>query len=210
MTHLTRAEWDAMTPDARRALLSQGPAWIDPPPGFVPAPGRVPPPRGTDAAGDPLPYYEDEDCPYKHCRLVFPKSWIGTRLPAQWQHPVDHPDADQRHHFLIELEDTEDGGKIYTARSWPSYHGDDSAGWGPDDPRMTHLHIYTYQEHYCACHRKSDAEAAGAGTDDECEGERFAVRSITAPEHLPGVVLYSETLTAEELTPKLAGWLPPA
>jgi hypothetical protein len=30
MTHLTRAEWDALTPDARRALLLRGPAWVAP------------------------------------------------------------------------------------------------------------------------------------------------------------------------------------
>ncbi len=53
------------------------------------------------------PYYIDEDCPYRHTRLMFPKEWIGTKLPKEWE----HSGADQTEYFKIELVDTEDNNK---------------------------------------------------------------------------------------------------
>lgn len=142
-----------------------------------------------------LPYYESTCMPYQHTRLVFPREWLGTTLPNPWKHPVFEDNAeDQRTHFAIELLDTQDG-TVYGARAWPHYEDPMSF----DDESEATVHIHMFLEHYCACHRKIDAAAAGADTDEECEGERFVVKSITAPEWMPGLVLYSETMTAEEL-----------
>ena len=144
------------------------------------------------------PFYEDRESPYEHTVLVFPKEWVGTKLPANW-----HPDrGSQDQLFEITLADVEDGGKEYKATAWPSYYAngpchEDWVGY----PGMGTVSVYSYLQHYCACHRKTDAAEAGADTDDECEGDRFKVKSITAPAHLPGVVLYSETLKAADLTP---------
>lgn len=145
-----------------------------------------------------LSYYKDSSVPYRYTCLVFSKSWIGTKLPDQWEHPLFGTKAkaglptDQMEHFLVELLDTEDG-KVYKIRTWSHYELP-SARF-----KDTTVHTYMYREHYCSCHRKADARSAGADTDEECEGERFVVQSITAPEHLPGLVLYSETRTAKEL-----------
>jgi hypothetical protein len=139
------------------------------------------------------PYYEDEDAPYKHARLCFPKDWIGTKLPAQWKHPAKHPGSDQTYYFQIDLLDTRDG-KVYKTKSWPHYED----AYAQDT--HTTINIYMFLEHYCACHRKCDARDAGADTDEECEGERFVVKSITCPTRTGGLVLYSETDDANTLT----------
>ena len=139
--------------------------------------------------------YYDQDYLHKHTQLVFPKEWIGTKLPAPWQHPLfgKPPGTDQTEHFEIELLDTQDG-KVYKAKHNAFYEEQ-----FPEDTETT-VQIYMFVHHYCPCHRKIDALAAGADTDEECEGERFVVQSVTAPAHMPGLVLYSETLDAKTLT----------
>ncbi len=147
-------------------------------------------------------YYDMCKFPYAHSRLVFPVSWIGTKLPPA---PKNRDDYDKVEYpqtaFEIELLDTQDG-KIYKGYSWAHY--EDAWTYGNTE---TTVHIYMFLEHYCACHRKIDALDAGADTDEECEGERFLVRSITAPAHLPGLILYSETLTLDELNISLERFL---
>lgn len=60
-----------------------------------------------------------------------------------------------------------------------------------------------YAEHHCPCHRKVDARGAGAVVaDDDCEGKRFLIERIESP-NLPGLVLYTETMTAEVLEASL-------
>jgi hypothetical protein len=147
-----------------------------------------------------VPYYEDEDMPYTHTRLVFPVGWIGTKLPDQWKDTM-HIDSqgvkrgeckDDTRYFVIELLDTTDG-KVYLDSNWPCYEQ------VYKDSVLTTIHIYLFLEHYCSCHRKCAAKDAGADTDEECEGERFKVKSITCPTHTGNLVLYSETQKADEL-----------
>lgn len=138
-------------------------------------------------------YYDEKQPPDKYTALMFPKEWIGTKLPAPWRHPMRAPGSDQARHFEIELLDTQDG-KVYKTKSWAFYQEE-----FPGDTE-TSVHIYMFRDHYCPCHRKIDALAAGADTDEECEGERFVVQSITAPAHMPGLILYSETEDAKTLT----------
>lgn len=73
------------------------------------------------------------------------------------------------------------------------------ARWNPVDfSTTTTLNRYSYAEHYCPCNRKLDAEGADIDTDEECAGERFKIARIEAT-NFPGLILYSETMSIEEL-----------
>lgn len=123
--------------------------------------------------------------------LAFPRRWIGSTLPDNWG-----PGGDGEH-FRVELLDSSDG-KIYIASMWPHYEPDDHAEyWSKDgfsfDEPFASVQLYMYRHHFCACHRKEAARKHGAVIDnEECEGERFVVRSITAPAFMLGAILYSE------------------
>lgn len=108
--------------------------------------------------------------------------------------------------LLVKLLDTQDG-KVYD--TWlPAAYNDAAeimmldADWNPV-PAWTLL-SYFYFHHHCPCHRKCDAKDLGADTDEECEGDRFLIQSITC-ENFPKLVLYSETIGEEELEELLKG-----
>lgn len=138
-------------------------------------------------------HFPPKGCDYEESRswkniwlLQFPKEWIGTHLPLA---PLCRKDYDLREVFSpeafeIELLDAKDG-KIYFVKTWAAYEEGENGLW--------QVHHYMFAEHYCACNRKLDASKQGAVTDDECEGDRFKIRSITAPATLPDVLLYTET-----------------
>lgn len=68
-----------------------------------------------------------------------------------------------------------------------------------DSIEVESLNGYFYGSHHCPCHRKSDARKAGAIIEnDECEGNRFLIHSITC-DKAPGLNLYSEVFTEEQL-----------
>ena len=79
------------------------------------------------------------------------------------------------------------------------------------EPDLWCLHPYMYQDHFCACHRKTDFYRADQNKggkefpdDTECEGNRYKVVNISSP-LAPDVILYSETMTEQELLLKLKG-----
>jgi hypothetical protein len=66
------------------------------------------------------------------------------------------------------------------------------------------LNSYFYEEHYCQCHRHTDAVEHGLNEECEgfeCKGSRFLVQSITPPGS--DLILYSETIREEELEKNL-------
>lgn len=119
--------------------------------------------------------------------------------------------------FLVDLLDTSDG-KVYRHPLYVAYEHDAKAGALDTDfswrEWFTTLQGYFYGSHHCPCHRKDYAREAGAVVEyteaekwaDEnggrdggyCSGDRFQIKSITC-DGLPGLVLYSETMTEEEL-----------
>lgn len=161
--------------------------------------------------GERGPFYAFSDAPEPHTMLWFPKHWIGTILPAEWKHPTFNPGTDQTYHFVVEYLDTEThrvvgadsapmnygSGLVIPTRYWPHYEE-----YPDDEYGNISIHRYFYQDHECACHRKSIVESNRpdlyGDLDDECEGERFKIRAIYAPEHLPGIILFSEVLSEEE------------
>lgn len=84
------------------------------------------------------------------------------------------------------------------------------------EPELCCLQPYFYQDHECPCHRKQYAEEAGLWDGKEepiedwedemndglCSGNRFKYVSI-ASLFAPDVVLYSETMSEEELMGRL-------
>jgi hypothetical protein len=110
--------------------------------------------------------------------------------------------------LIIELLDTTDGNtyrhKMYAAYDDAGYNSILDQDWNCIDG-LIGLQGYFYAEHYCPCHRKDYASDAGAIIEnDECEGRRFLVRSITC-EKLPDLILYSETMSEDELEALLNG-----
>lgn len=122
--------------------------------------------------------------------LLFLPAWGDKHLPPGWQ----RGDANTLRVVLLDAED----GKRYETRMPAFYEADRTFIPLDFEGVVRHLQLYMYEDHFCACHRKIAAGAAGADTDEECEGERFKVERIEAPD-LPGLVLYSETMTADEL-----------
>jgi hypothetical protein len=121
--------------------------------------------------------------------LVFTPAFREAHLPGQG--------TDE---FLADILDRTDG-KIYRVPMYVAYEEgregalDEEYNWVDD---LDSLQGYFYCCHCCSCHRKTYAKSAGADTDEECEGNRFAFQQITYP-NLPGLIHYSETMTDEEL-----------
>lgn len=128
--------------------------------------------------------------------LLFTPEFRSARLPA-----------DGTSDFDVELLDSTDGA-IYRRKMSVACEGDASRVVADADGNVREvmsLHGYFYAEHYCPCNRKLDAQRSGAVVeDDECEGDRFRIRSITCP-GLPGLVLYSETMDEGELMAGVLG-----
>ena len=103
-----------------------------------------------------------------YSRLIFPKEWIGEKLPVEPSTREEYESIDKS--FIIELLDQEDDNRIYIIKDWPSYEYifDNEAS----------VNTYMFCHNYCSCRRKTDASILGANTDDRCEGERFIIRSI--------------------------------
>ncbi len=130
--------------------------------------------------------------------------------PAWWEANLK---AESPHGRLrVEYRDSQDG-KLYEASIYAAWDDVSDCWFGAFDKDWNHLSLdqkvkglqaYFYNDHHCPCHRKQDAAAAGAVTDDECEGTRFLINRIWAPE-FPDLILYSETMTDEELESKLLG-----
>jgi hypothetical protein len=122
--------------------------------------------------------------------LLFTQEFKSVYLPG-----------DGTNDFEMELFDSTDG-SVYRRNVYVAYEDDVTVivdGDGNCRDVMS-LHGYFYAEHYCPCNRKLDAQRLGAVVlDEECEGDRFRIRSITHP-GLPGLVLYSETVREDELT----------
>ncbi len=136
------------------------------------------------------PYYVD----HGRCRiLVFPRTWIGTILPVG---SFSTKQGESKYLFEVTLLDTRDG-KEYLSREYACY--EDPAVF---DNSLAAVQEYMYADHFCACHRKIAAANAGADTDEECEGERFLVKSIRGL-NTPNLVLYSETMSLDELAATL-------
>jgi hypothetical protein len=136
--------------------------------------------------------------------LSFTREWKKANLPIGIGDVAGY-DYDSKA-LKVDLLDTDDPtGKVYTTYM-PAAYGDPTAAWALDEnwqcvdsERITSLQDYFYSQHHCPCHRKSDAKAAGAVVpDSECEGSRFKIKSITCRD-MPDVILYSETMTEEEL-----------
>lgn len=134
--------------------------------------------------------------------------------PDWWkEHMPDEPKIGQGKGNVLcaEYLDTTDG-KLYQTpmyAAWADcpevYFEVWDENWNPVTAQnIKALQGYFYNDHHCPCHRKQDAEAAGAVTDSECEGTRFQIVRIWAPAH-PDLILYSETMTAEELEARLRG-----
>lgn len=106
--------------------------------------------------------------------LLFTREWMVEHLPK---------DMTQDALDVLLLDDSD--GKVYRAKHFAALSEtyDEHGTWS--------LNRYVYEDHYCACHRKTDARRAGADTDDECDGFRFQVLSVESP-NLPGLTLYTE------------------
>lgn len=134
---------------------------------------------------------------YDGVALLFEKRWSKDKLP------VGIGDGDYRRNALrVVLLDTEDNKEYVTVMpaSWQDYVCDlMDKDYNSLTVEGTHLQAYFYGSHHCPCHRKQDAEKAGAHiNDDRCEGRRFLIKEITCKE-LPGLILYSETFKTHEL-----------
>jgi hypothetical protein len=130
---------------------------------------------------------------YRNWFLGFSKDFMNGFLPS-WL-PGDT--------FDVELVDTEDNNKIYLVAWSGGYEEYPEQGTILDKsgnrPEIYTIFRYSYEEKFCACNRKAEAARAGAILDnDECEGNRFQIRSVTCKE-FPDLILYSETLDWEKL-----------
>jgi hypothetical protein len=103
----------------------------------------------------------------------------------------------------VVLLDRETNKEVET-RLFVAYEHVDSSGsvlgedWNQVD--VESLMSYFYAMHHCPCHRKNDARHQGGVdvTDEECEGDRFPIARIVSVD-VPDLILYSETLTEEQL-----------
>lgn len=124
---------------------------------------------------------------YNNWYLVFTKDWMEKYLPK------DNLD-------IILLDTTTD--IEYKFKIHASYEDNNSIfldkNYNEID-NIYHINQYYYEDHYCSCHRKIDALINGANTDEECEGDRFLIKSIL----YKNIILYSEIFTLEELEEKL-------
>lgn len=109
------------------------------------------------------------------------------------------------------LLDTRDG-KLYDTQITPSYNHQPNHDLFIQDAQFDEvkdvrsLQAYFYGSHHCPCHRKQDAQEAGAVVEDEeCEGKRFLIDKIWYPP-LGELILWSETRTEEELEERLLKW----
>lgn len=130
--------------------------------------------------------------------LGFTEAWKLANLPANSSYDL-----------TITLFDRQDE-KTYSMPIYTAYENDIRTELMDDDWHEVAPHSlqsYFYSLHHCPCHRKQAAAKAGAITDEECEGDRFVVQSIVAPS-LPDLILYSETLTLEELEERLIAGKP--
>ena len=121
--------------------------------------------------------------------LVFTKEWMDAHLPKQRSHGG----------LDVTLLDQNDG-KTYKTKIYAAYEDKPTTAYNDTYDRefeVYQLMGYFYGMHHCPCHRKQDAAAAGAVTDTECEGRRFDILKITPPDS--DLILYSETMRAEEL-----------
>jgi hypothetical protein len=131
--------------------------------------------------------------------LLASQEWAEKWLPRGWEHGDESTHGDT---LRVVLLDTADGRRYETMM--PAFY---EPAFMVDGAR--HLQLYMYAHHHCPCHRKSAAAARGADTDEECEGSRFLIERIETLT-LPGLVLYSETMNADELEAKLtSGDMPP-
>jgi hypothetical protein len=110
------------------------------------------------------------------------------------------PKGSTKNGFKINLLDQTDG-KIYESKIYVAYEKnlcifiDKKYG----DIELNILMPYFYGSHHCPCHRKQDAQWAGASVDEdlECEGSRFLIESITPLNS--DLILASETKSVDEL-----------
>jgi hypothetical protein len=126
--------------------------------------------------------------------LVFTTAWKEEFLPGNGTHSTDNDS------FNVNLLDTHDG-KIYKTKLYVAYeHEKESILNEEYDPvEAESLMGYFYGSHHCPCHRKADAKRAGAIVEDnECEGNRFLIHSITH-DKVPDVILYSEVFDEDGL-----------
>jgi hypothetical protein len=153
-----------------------------------------------------MSYFTDET----HCKIHYShyiqKSFGGNALvfTEEWRKkflPVEGAKSGMCDGFNVLLKDKTDGA-TYKTKLYVAY--DDSCNESIFDEDYNTIEItlqsvmgYFYGSHYCPCHRKQDAKGAGAIVEnDECEGDRFLIESITCPD-LPNLILYSETISEE-------------
>lgn len=135
-------------------------------------------------------------------KLHLPLSVVFDHFPGDAKAPKGRSYPELCNALLVYLRDTEDG-KVYKTYMMPSWEDGDDAGWD-EWQNHTSLNQYFYGSHHCQCHRKCDAKAAGAVTDEECEGERFMIERIVY-KGLPDLILASETLDLVTLEEILTG-----
>jgi hypothetical protein len=136
-------------------------------------------------------YQHYTDGVYGGLYLGFSKEWMYLELPP----------ASTSEGFRCSLLDT-DNGDVYTTLEYVAY--DDEVCYLDSDYNNTYLYClnnYVYGCHFCACNRKGIAKTQGAKTDDECDGDRFLIQSITPLNS--ELILLSETYTIEELEKRL-------
>ena len=138
--------------------------------------------------------YDDSDV-----GLAFTQAWADQVLAAVG---YDGSHASRMDVLLCDTVDTKTG-VVYR---YPIYLSLADYVWamvdddGNDIPAVS-LQGYFYSSHHCQCHRESDCEDAGKPPEEEefeCEGDRFKVVKIVF-KTIPDLVLYSETMTIEEL-----------
>ncbi len=165
-----------------------------------------PSPTETGYYADPVhrtlrtPYTEAS---YGGFLLVYTPEWCRANLPQQV-----HGSQPQTT-LQCTLLDTTDG-KEYVMPLYLAYeHGGAQSFYAQgfdwnEVVGLTGLMSYWYGSHHCPCHRKHEAQRAGAVVEDsECEGKRFLIKQLVC-EWWPELILYSETLGEEELEASLA------
>jgi len=145
---------------------------------------------------DLLDHYTEGD--YRRSQFLVFKEDFRATLPPKTGNGIDE--------VTVELIDTEDGGKIYRMGWWLNYEGSPCTHVLNKEfeevPAFT-LHQYIYGSKLCQCNKKMGAEQAGAIVpNDECEGDRFQIKSITF-DCASELILYSEILDQDELEAEL-------
>jgi len=133
---------------------------------------------------------------YRAQHLGFTREWAEANLPK----------SGTSNGFEIYLVDTEDNNKEYKTPGYVAWDCHSEMGFMDDDwnyVELLSLQAYFYGSHHCPCHRKQDAEAAGAATDLTCDGNRFRISRICVPGE--DLILYSETMEQETLEAELTG-----